>query len=80
MKEENNNEKPTLSRRDALKRIATFGAGAFGVVAASSCDLFYDNYYDYYNYYSDYYYNYSVYYSNYYYYSDYYNYYSNYYW
>ena len=72
-------ESPTISRRDALKRIAKTTLGTAGVVAVTSCDpfdLLYDDYYsDYYsNYYSNYY---SDYYSNYY--SDYYAYYSNYY-
>lgn len=74
--EEEKKEEKTLTRRDALKRMAKIGAGVAGVVGLASCDWLY-----YYNYYSDYYY-YSNYYSDYYYnyYSDYYNYYSNYGW
>jgi hypothetical protein len=73
--------KSSISRRDALKRMAKLavGIGAVSVLpsALSSCSLFYDDYYDYYDYYSNYYSNYYYYYSNYY--SNYYYYYSNYY-
>jgi hypothetical protein len=47
-------EKGAITRRDALKRMGTLGLGVFGVVAASSCDLFYEDYSDYSDY-SDYY-------------------------
>lgn len=55
-KKETNDNKKSISRRDALKRMAVFGAGAFGIVTTSSCDLFYYDYSDYFDYedYSDY--------------------------
>lgn len=54
--EETNDQKKPISRRDALKRIAVFGVGAFGIVTTSSCDLYYNDYSDYSDYdnYSDY--------------------------
>jgi hypothetical protein len=68
----------TISRRDALKRMAkiALGIGAAGAIPSvlAAC---YDDYYDYYDYYS-YYYD-DSYYSDYYNYDDYYDYYSNYY-
>ena len=70
--------KESISRRDALKRMAkiALGIGAISVLPAALNGCFYEDYYDYYDYYSDYYYNY---YSEYYYHYDYYNYYSEYY-
>lgn len=66
---EGEQKKQSITRRDALKRLGTLGIGAFGVMAASSCDLFYEDYSDYSDYYDYYwtydnyieYYNYGVY-------------------
>jgi len=62
--------KDSISRRDALKRMAkiAIGVGAAAVLPAALSNCEYHDYYDYYDYYGNYY-------SNYYYYSDYYYYY-----